>query len=88
MVSFACFDVRVSVMVHLIFVHSALNSVWAAEWQPLPARLAICSHCILSICNFHLFAILVLRAGFRLLKFLCIAFLLRILTFGASRQNF
>ena len=28
------------------------------------ARLAICSHCILSICNIHLFPALVLRAGF------------------------
>ena len=30
----------------------------------LPARLAICSHCILSICNIYLFPTLVLRAGF------------------------
>ena len=27
-------------------------------------RLAIRSHCLLSICNFHLYSILVLRAGF------------------------
>ena len=30
----------------------------------LPARLAICSPCILSICNIYLFPALVLRAGF------------------------
>ena len=30
----------------------------------LPALLAICSHCILSICNIYLFPALVLRAGF------------------------
>ena len=44
------------------------SSVWVAEWPPfgkkLPARLAICSHCILSICNIYLFPALVLRAGF------------------------
>ena len=40
--------------------------------------LAICSHCILSICNIYLFPALVLRAGFAfcLLQFLFIAFLL------------
>ena len=44
----------------------------------MPARLAICSHCILSICYIYLFPVLVLRAGFafRLLQFLFIAFLL------------
>ena len=66
--SVACFGVRVSVMFHLIFVHYTFSSVWVAEWQPfgkkLPARLAICSHCLLSICIFYLFPILVLRAGF------------------------
>ena len=48
MVSVRCFGVRVSVMFHFMFVHYTFSSVWVAE---LPARLAICSHCILSICN-------------------------------------
>ena len=68
MVSVACFGVRISVMFHLMFFHYTFSSVWVAEWPPfgksLPARLAICSHCLLSICNFYLFPILVLRAGF------------------------
>ena len=59
MVSISCFDVRVSVMFHFMFVHYTFSSVWAAEWPPfwknLPARLAICSHCILSICNIYFF---------------------------------
>ena len=50
-----CFGVRVSVMFHFMFVHYTFSSVWVAECPPfgkqLPARLAICSHCILSICN-------------------------------------
>ena len=66
--SVACFGVRVSVMFHLMFVHYTLSSVWVAEWpylgKKLPARLAICSHCLLSICNFYLFPILVLSDGF------------------------
>ena len=71
MVSVSCFGVRVSVMFHFIFVHYTFSSVWVAEWPPfgkkLPARLArlaICSHCILSICNIYLFPALVFRAGF------------------------
>ena len=86
MVSVSCFGVRVSVMFHFMFVHYTFSSVWVAEWQPfgkeLPARLAICSHCILSICNIYLFPDLVLRAGFafRLLQFQFIAFLLLLLT--------
>ena len=71
MVSVSCFGVRVSVMFHFMFVHYTFSSVWVAEWPPfgkkLPTRLAICSHCILSICNIYLFPILVLRAGFCLL---------------------
>ena len=70
-------------MFHFMFVHYTFSSVWVAEWPPfekkLPARLAICSHCILSsICNIYLFPVLVLRAGiaFWLLQFLFIAFLL------------
>ena len=59
MVSFACFGVRVSVMFHLMSVHYTFSSVGVPEWPPfgkwLPARLAICSHCILSICIFFLF---------------------------------
>ena len=84
MVSVSCFGVRVSVMFHFMFVHYTFSSVWVAEWPPfgkqLPARLAICSHCILSVCNFYLFPVLVLRAGFAfgLLQFLFIVFLLRL----------
>ena len=40
-----------------VFVHYTFSSVWVAVWPPfgkyLPARLAICSHCILSICNIY-----------------------------------
>ena len=54
MVSVSCFGVRVSVMFFFMFVHYTF----------MPARLAICSHCILSICNINLFPVLVLRAGF------------------------
>ena len=48
-------------MFHFMFVHDTFSSVWVAEW---PARLIICSHYILSICNIYLFPILVLRAGY------------------------
>ena len=55
-------------MLHFMFVHYSFSSVSVAEWSPygkqLLARLAICSHCILSICNIYLFPVLVLRAGF------------------------
>ena len=55
-------------MFHFMFVHYTFSSIRVAEWPPfgkqLPARLAICSHCILSICNTYLFPVLVLRAGF------------------------
>ena len=74
MVSVSCFGVRFSVMFHFYILHSffivhyTFSSVWVAEWplfgKKLPARLAICSHCILSICNIYLFPALVLRAGF------------------------
>ena len=68
MVSVSCIGVRVSVMFHFMFVHYTFSSVWVAELPPfgklLLARLAICSHCILSICNIYLFLVLVLRAGF------------------------
>ena len=48
-------------MFHLMFVYYTFSSVLDAEWPPfgksLPTRLAICSHCLLSICifsfNFH-----------------------------------
>ena len=82
MVSVRCFSVRVSVMFHIMFVHYTFSSVWVAKWRPfgkkLPARLAICYHCILSICNIYLFPALVLRVGFAfcLLQFLFIALLL------------
>ena len=68
MVSVSCFGVRFLVMFHFMFVHHTFSSVWVAEWPPfwklLPARLVICSHCILSICDIYLFQALVLRAGF------------------------
>ena len=68
MVSVSCFGLRVSVMSHSMYVHYTFSSVWVAEWPPfgkqLPAQLAICSCCILSICNIYLFPVLVLRAGF------------------------
>ena len=68
MVSVSCFGVRVSVMFHFMFVHYTFSSVWVTEWLPfgklLPAQLAICSHCTLSICNIYLFPVLVLSAGF------------------------
>ena len=58
-----CFGVRVSVMFYFMFVHYTFSSVWVAKLPPfgkkLPARLAICFHCILSIFNFYLFPILV-----------------------------
>ena len=69
-------------MFHFVFVQYTFSSVWVAEWPPfgrwLPARLAICSPCILSICNVCLFPDLVLGAGFAfwLLQFLFVAFLL------------
>ena len=60
--SVTCFGVRVSVMFHLMFVKYTLSSVWVAEWPPfgkeLPAQLAICSHCLLSICIFIYFLFL------------------------------
>ena len=56
---------------HLTFVHYTFSSVWVAECPPsvkwLPAQSAICSYCLMSICDFYLFPILVLRAGFSLL---------------------
>ena len=55
-------------MFHLMFIRYTLSSVGVAEWSPfgkyLPARLAVCSYFILSICNIYLFPVLVLRAGF------------------------
>ena len=67
MVSVSCFGVRVLVIFRFMFVHT-FSSAWVAEWPPfgkyLPARLAIRSHCILSICYIYLFTVLVLRAGF------------------------
>ena len=44
---------------HLMFVHNTFSSVWVAELpsfgKELPTRLAECSNCILSICNFSYF---------------------------------
>ena len=71
MVSVACFGVRVSVMFHPMFVHYTFSSVWVAEWPPLgkqlPARLAICSHCLLSICIFLFIAHFGFKTGIWLL---------------------
>ena len=70
MVSVSCVGVIVSVMFPFMFVHYTFSTIWVALWPPflkyLPARLPICSHCILSICyiKFYLFPVLVLRAGF------------------------
>ena len=68
MVSVRCFGFRVSVMFLFMCVHYTFSSVWLAEWPPfgkmLPARLAICSHCIECICNICLFPAFVLRAEF------------------------
>ena len=68
MVSVACFGVRVSVMFHLMFVRYTLSSVWVAEWPAFGEKAArSVGHMFslyLSICVFHLFPILVLRAGF------------------------
>ena len=65
MVSISCFGVRVSMMFHFMFVHYTFSSVWVAEWPPfgkqLPARLTICSRCILSICNIFFIS----RFGFK-----------------------
>ena len=51
-----------TVMDQTIIGGLTFSSVWAAEWPPfgklLPARLTICSHCILSICNIYLFPVL------------------------------
>ena len=51
-------------MFHLMFVNYTFCSVLVVEWPPfgkkLPARLAICSDCLLSICNIYLFPVLVL----------------------------
>ena len=82
MVSVSYFGVRFSVMFHFMFVHYTFSSVWVAEWPPfgkyLPARLAMCSHCILSICNIYLFPRFGFKSGISLLigQFLFIAFLL------------
>ena len=42
-----------------MFVHYTFSSVWVTEWPPfgkeLPIRLAVCSHCTLSVCNFTYF---------------------------------
>ena len=66
MVSVSCFGVRASVMFHFMFVHYTFSSVCLLSGKPfgkwLPDRLAICSHCILSICNIYLFPVLVLKA--------------------------
>ena len=80
-------------MFHFMFVHYTFSSVWIAGWPPfgrwLPARLAICYHCISSICSVCLFPVLVLGAGFAfsLHQFLLIAFLLLSLVRSLFKAN-
>ena len=83
LVSVGYFCVSVSVMFRFLFVYYTFSTVWVAWWPPfgkyLPAWLAICSHCVLSVCGVCLFFVLVFfGAGFAfwLLRFLFIAFLL------------
>ena len=61
----------------------------ATFWEIAAARLAICSHFILTICNIYLFPVLVLRAGFAfgLLQFLFIAFLLLLVYKAFNKTN-
>ena len=41
-------------------MNNTFSLVWVTEWPPfgkqLPARLAICSSCLMSICNIYLFS--------------------------------
>ena len=83
MVYVASFGVRFSVMFQLMFVHYTFSSGLVAEWptfgKQLSARLAVCSYCILYICNFLFISNFGFMRGilrFLLLQFLCIAFLL------------
>ena len=50
------FGVRVSVTFHLVCFHIIISLVWVSEWplfgKELPTRVAICSLCILTICDF------------------------------------
>ena len=43
----------------LLFVHNTFSLVWVAEWPPLgkelSTRLAVCSHCLLSVFNSRFF---------------------------------
>ena len=68
MVSVSCFGVRVSVMVHFLFVHYTFSSVLVAEWPPF-WEIAACSVSNLFSLYFvylkYLFiSRFVLRAGF------------------------
>ena len=58
----------VSVTFRLLWVHIIFSLNWVVGWPPfgkeLFTRLTICSLCILTICNFSYFPVLVLRAGF------------------------
>ena len=60
MVSIGCFGVRLLVVFRFMFVRYSFGSVWVAGWPPfgkkLPARLAVCSHCVVSICGVAGFA--------------------------------
>ena len=54
-----------------MFVHYTFSSVWVAEWLPfgkkLPDWLAMCSHCLLSICIFYLFSHFGYKSGIKIL---------------------
>ena len=43
----------------LLFLHNTFSLVWVAEWPPLgkelSTRVAVCSHCLLSVFNFSFF---------------------------------
>ena len=60
----AGFDVRVAMMFHLIFVHYTLVGLLRGHFLGNSCLLGWPYVPILSICNFYLFPIFVLRAGF------------------------
>ena len=68
MVSVSCFGVRISVLFHFMFVHYTYTGLLSGHLLGIAARsVSNLFNCILSICNIHLFPVLVLRAGFGLL---------------------
>ena len=67
MVSVGCFGVGFSVVFHFVFVRFAFGSIWVAGWPPfggwLPARLAVCSHCVCLFVKFVYFPLWFLGRG-------------------------